>query len=206
MKFPEKPLWTFLPGLFVYTADTLDCGLETMVFPAEDEACVRESMFYNYIDGVDFGHPMEEYTRHYGTVKKAKEGHYEIVNFLKAKIKMNEKEKKKMTCREKLKIEHPEFVNSRHCGGCRGCPNTYGYLPRSKTLCGGHSYCVWGRETCTKCWDQEVEEPTTNTTAATETYNYRAYAKHLRMKYEALIEAGFNEDQAMQLVPMWFDD
>ena len=90
MKFPEKPLWTFLPGVFVSTADTPDCGLETMVFPAEDGAGVRESMFYNYIDGVDFGNPLEEYTRHYDTVKKAKEGHYEIVNFLKAKIKMNE--------------------------------------------------------------------------------------------------------------------
>lgn len=73
----------------------------------------------------------------------------------------------------------------------------------------GDDYSGCNRVTCTKCWDQEVDEPTT--TSATvevevETYDYRAYAKHLRMKHEALIEAGFNEDQAMQLIPMWFDD
>ena len=102
-----------------------------------------------------------------------------------------------MTCREKLKIEHPEFINPFHFGGCFDCPITYGYLPKSKRLCGG-DYSDFNHETCTKCWDQEVEE--------TETYDYHAYAKHLRMKYEALIEAGFNEDQAMQLIPMWMDE
>lgn len=113
-----------------------------------------------------------------------------------------------MTCREKLKIEHPEFVNSRHYGGCRGCPITYGYLPKSKRLCGG-DYSELNNERCTKCWDQEVEDPVIATAAKAveiKTYDYHAYAKHLRMKYEALIEAGFNEDQAMQLVPMWTDE
>ena len=103
-----------------------------------------------------------------------------------------------MTCREKLKIEHPRSINPFSFGGCYGCPHNYGYLPLSKRLCGGN-YSDFNHETCTKCWDQEVEE-------SAKEAKYVIYAKHLRMKYEALIEAGFNEDQAMQLIPMWFDD
>lgn len=113
-----------------------------------------------------------------------------------------------MTCREKLKIEHPEFINSRYYGGCRGCPITYGYLPKSKCLCCGDHGMIRGK-TCTKCWDQEAEEPVIATAAKAINFkpcDYHAYAKHLRMKYEALIEAGFNEDQAMRLIPMWLDD
>lgn len=113
-----------------------------------------------------------------------------------------------MTCREKLKIEYPEFINPASFGGCRGCPITYGYLPKSKRLCGG-DYSELGNERCTKCWDQEVEEPIIATAARAIKFkdcDYHAYAKHLHMKYKALIEAGFNEDQAMQLIPMWFDD
>lgn len=106
-----------------------------------------------------------------------------------------------MTCREKLKIEHPELVDDAYCGGCRDCPHSdkYKYLSQEKCLCckrGVHP----SPELCTKCWDQEVEEPATNTTAATETLDYSPYAKHLRMKYEALIAAGFNPDQAIQLI------
>lgn len=113
-----------------------------------------------------------------------------------------------MTCREKLKIEHPEFISPSYFGECRSCPFNYGYLPRSKCLC-DDNYRNFNRETCTKCWDQEIEEPiiaTAAKTVETETYDYHAYAKHLRMKYEALIETGFSEDQAMQLIPMWSDD
>lgn len=112
-----------------------------------------------------------------------------------------------MTCREKLKIEHPGSITHFSFGGCRGCPHNYGYLPRSKRLCVG-DYSEYDNERCTKCWDQEVEDPiiaTAAKTVETETYDYHAYAKHLRMKYEALIEAGFNEDQATQLIPMWMD-
>lgn len=113
-----------------------------------------------------------------------------------------------MTCREKLKIEHPEFINPFSFGGCRGCPITYGYLPKSKRLCGGGHDMMSGK-ICEKCWDQEVEEPVIATAAKTaeiKNYDYHAYAKHLRMKYETLIEAGFNEDQAMQLLPIWMDE
>ena len=115
-----------------------------------------------------------------------------------------------MTCREKLKIEHPELVDDAYQGGCCDCPysDNYKYLSREKCLCYKAGINP-SAELCTKCWDQEIEEPVIATaakTVETETYDYHAYAKHLRMKYEALIEAGFSEDQAILLIPMWLDD
>jgi hypothetical protein len=51
-----------------------------------------------------------------------------------------------MTCREKLKIEHPERVNNEDFrGGCWGCPHDYGYLP-----------VVDCDLNCTECWDREI--------------------------------------------------
>lgn len=38
-----------------------------------------------------------------------------------------------MTCKEKLKIEHPDLVSSpvdRYIAGCCGCPDDYGYAKR----------------------------------------------------------------------------
>lgn len=73
-----------------------------------------------------------------------------------------------MTCREKLKIEHPDMIDSELCGGCKGCPHMVGYMSRPK-------YCPYGgnefdmlstsaREIlCTECWNREIpeREPTT---------------------------------------------
>ena len=55
-----------------------------------------------------------------------------------------------MTCREKLKMEHPEGLDNEFRGGCNGCPHTYGYAKDPE-------WCAMNRETCTKCWDREVE-------------------------------------------------
>lgn len=54
-----------------------------------------------------------------------------------------------MTCREKLKLEHPDKIDNECGGGCHGCPSTYGYLPTRDT-CDGFS--------CWDCWDQEIPE------------------------------------------------
>lgn len=51
-----------------------------------------------------------------------------------------------MTAREKLAMEHPEFIDEKHCGGCKGCPDQYGYLP-----CPDEA-------TCANCWDREIPE------------------------------------------------
>lgn len=60
-------------------------------------------------------------------------------------------EEQTMTCREKLKLEHPDNVNYYFYGGCLGCPNQYGYL-------GKPDYCHSDLKTCTKCWDREIPE------------------------------------------------
>ena len=83
----NEPIWTFLPGYFISTADTPDMGLETMVFPAKEGARARYTMWRNYADGVDFGNPYEEYTRHYPTVMLARAGHKETVQMVKERIK-----------------------------------------------------------------------------------------------------------------------
>lgn len=56
-----------------------------------------------------------------------------------------------MTCREKLKIEHPDKVSDSELGGCYDCPSAYGYLPDPE-YCGDD--CDFSH--CTKCWDREI--------------------------------------------------
>ena len=58
--------------------------------------------------------------------------------------------KDKMTCREKLAMEHPEEIDPEHLGGCNGCPHAYGYAKKPER-------CRPNEENCTKCWDREVE-------------------------------------------------
>lgn len=55
-----------------------------------------------------------------------------------------------MTCREKLKIEHPECISEQFMGGCRCCPNYYGYLPEPYDGC--------RKTSCYDCWDREIPE------------------------------------------------
>lgn len=70
-----------------------------------------------------------------------------------------------MTCREKLKIEHPEEVDEKWGGGCYGCPDadTRRYIATYQTACLGNRVTRSGQETCRKCWDTEIPdtEPTT---------------------------------------------
>lgn len=60
-----------------------------------------------------------------------------------------------MTAREKLVMERPECVNEKHCGGCKGCPDQYGYLP-SPFLC--EVFRHPSEENCSSCWDREIPE------------------------------------------------
>ncbi len=53
-----------------------------------------------------------------------------------------------MTCREKLKIEHPDKVDLTYVAGCDGCPSDYGYLPPPDSCIVGYN--------CFKCWDREI--------------------------------------------------
>lgn len=64
-----------------------------------------------------------------------------------------------MTCREKLKIEHPYSVNAKYCGGCFDCPDSYGYL-ECPDYCEDISISIGKR--CTMCWDREIPENKSN--------------------------------------------
>lgn len=55
-----------------------------------------------------------------------------------------------MTCREKLKQEHPERIDVGYNGDCIGCPSQLGYASKPE-------WCKPGDENCMKCWDREVE-------------------------------------------------
>ena len=60
-----------------------------------------------------------------------------------------------MTCREKLKKEHPEDVSDMWIGGCCSCPDNRVYIETNQTECRGDRTKA-SRELCTKCWDQEI--------------------------------------------------
>ena len=87
MAFPDNPLWTFLTNYFVSTSCTHTSGFKTMVFPAGPDAKKVVSGFVDQVDGVDFKHPIEEYTRYYETVDEAKTGHKKMVKVIKELIK-----------------------------------------------------------------------------------------------------------------------
>lgn len=57
--------------------------------------------------------------------------------------------KKRITFRDMLKKEHPECVDERFKGGCKGCPYDYGYETKKSASirCGNMD--------CRKCWDRE---------------------------------------------------
>lgn len=56
-----------------------------------------------------------------------------------------------MTCKEKLKQEHPELVDEEKYApyGCRGCPSDYGYLDDPM-------WCDVGK--CRECWERDILE------------------------------------------------
>lgn len=81
-------------------------------------------------------------------------------------------DKKPMTFREKLAMEHPEKVGSQFRGGCSGCPETYGY---EKTF-----NCVG--VPCSECWDRTIPEQTENT------LNIEIGKKYKLKAYDAVLD------------------
>ena len=66
-----------------------------------------------------------------------------------------------MTCREKLKIEHPDKIDDILRWGSKICPHHYGYLPELEGLCkAGHDEIC--DHSCKACWDQEIPEDRIN--------------------------------------------
>lgn len=62
-----------------------------------------------------------------------------------------------MTCRERLKIEHPEYVGSCYAGGCEGCPKDYGYLD-DPAYCANRFHRGFLEHKCGICWDREIPD------------------------------------------------
>ena len=60
-----------------------------------------------------------------------------------------------MTCREKLKIEHPDRIKNGCIGGCVGCPSGYKYLD-VPDYCGDVN--IPAKERCAMCWDREIPD------------------------------------------------
>ena len=72
-----------------------------------------------------------------------------------------------MTCREKLEMEHPEFVDYCYVGGCSHCPSTYGYLDDP-------DYCSFRNSEltmCKECWDREISSENGEANNADDTEN-----------------------------------
>ena len=101
-----------------------------------------------------------------------------------------------MTCREKLALEHPDFIDANCLGGCAECPSHYGYLDDPE-------YCPVKRkneeesfldlvellddETCRKCWDREVHEK-----EGFVEYEYELYNENGMLRGTCTIPAKYN--------------
>lgn len=129
-----------------------------------------------------------------------------------------------MTCREKLAIEHPQYVSDEYEGGCWGCPNYYGYLKRPDYCSNNSSHCYscWNREipgtekiekekkTMVKTKNELMEEINAKTREIAdlkdEVQKLEKYRKYDEMADElgavraSFIKAGFTDDQAYDLI------
>lgn len=56
-----------------------------------------------------------------------------------------------MTCREKLKREHPDKIDPNTIAGCVGCPDDYDYIDPP-------GFCACNENDCNRCWDREIPE------------------------------------------------
>lgn len=55
-----------------------------------------------------------------------------------------------MTFKERLQRELPTFVNEKWWGGCKSCPDSYGYED--------YSECDGTGGNCEACWNREIPE------------------------------------------------
>ena len=73
-----------------------------------------------------------------------------------------------MTCREKLKIEHPECIDESIFCGCSGCPHHYGYLDRPSYCTDQYIPYIPVQERCTTCWHREIPETSPSSQAVSQ--------------------------------------
>lgn len=89
------------------------------------------------------------------TVENFKNAADSVKEFLDGIINRKKEEAEKpMTCREKLAMECPVFVDYIYRGGCKGCPHNYDYAKRPE-YCGDTD--ISPDILCGRCWDRPVE-------------------------------------------------
>ena len=91
-----------------------------------------------------------------------------------------------MTYKERLKIEHPDSVFPGFNGGCKGCPEDYGYGPEQayNAACHRHSNCY-------DCWNTECKDAEKTKTTFTKSDIKPGYVVQLRNdKFRMAIPVG----------------
>lgn len=66
-----------------------------------------------------------------------------------------------MTCKEKLRLEHPEYVSDEYIGGCDYCPCDFGYLDLP-LWCPISNDELISDDLCRVCWNREIPELNNN--------------------------------------------
>ena len=125
-----------------------------------------------------------------------------------------------MTFKEKLMIEHPQCVDPWFYGGCYGCPRRYGY--ETETCCPNKT------SDCEACWNrtipgtendilkgekemadtrktkkellEEIAELKKEVERADQRKKFEDAAIGLKMQYDALVEVGFDNDNALKIL------
>lgn len=61
-----------------------------------------------------------------------------------------------MTYKEKLMMDHPDYIDPRLHGNCCGCPSGYGYCSEDENLCKIRGVHTGDEKICTECWNREM--------------------------------------------------
>lgn len=102
-----------------------------------------------------------------------------------------------MTLKEKLMMEHPECVNDRYIGGCKGCPSKYGYSDDDVENCGNDSMnIIKYNDKCITCWNQEYKEPESKS----EENPYTKIASDMRLAIDAFNALGFTRSESLEVI------
>lgn len=104
-----------------------------------------------------------------------------------------------MTCREKLRLEHPDMCTPIYIGGCRDCPHDYGYLPKPD-YCPDIGTADAGR--CALCWDREIPEDgkASKEIKAPKPSCYDNLGHDLNEAVRGLTNNGFSRTEALGLI------
>lgn len=107
-----------------------------------------------------------------------------------------------MTCREKLKQEHPEKIDSECFGGCTGCPRDYDYM-------NDPDYCKWDTgegpeldKICRKCWDREIPETNNDIQKLADTFGLSyGEVESIVNSVQSKILTNINDDVTISFLP-----